>query len=108
MYLIERADSALANGRHSGEWRGRGGPIQRAAGPQATFEGADGFLRVYLRGQCDSQALRDGLGRRCTFPQVGFKPCPCCRPNHTAISAALALQASIAAACRASGACASA
>jgi 2-methylcitrate dehydratase PrpD len=32
-------------------------------GAQATFEGADGFLRVYLRDRCDRDMLRDGSGR---------------------------------------------
>jgi 2-methylcitrate dehydratase PrpD len=63
-------------------------------GAQATFEGVDGFLRVYLRDQCDRDALRDGLGERYEFTQLSYKPYPCCRFNHTAIDAALALRAS--------------
>lgn len=63
-------------------------------GAQATFEGVDGFLRVYLRDQCDRDALRDGLGEHYEFTQLSYKPYPCCRFNHTAIDAALALRAS--------------
>ena len=63
-------------------------------GAQATFEGADGFLRVYLQNRCDRNALRDGLGQRYEFAQLSYKPYPCCRFNHTAIGAALALRAS--------------
>jgi 2-methylcitrate dehydratase PrpD len=63
-------------------------------GAQATFEGIDGFLRVYLRDQCDRDALRDGLGERYEFTQLSYKPYPCCRFNHTAIDATLALRAS--------------
>ena len=63
-------------------------------GAQATFEGIDGFLRVYLRDRCDRQALRDGLGQRYEFTQLSYKPYPCCRFNHTVIEAALALRAS--------------
>ena len=63
-------------------------------GAQATFEGVDGFLRVYLRDHCDREMLREGLGQRYEFMQLSFKPYPCCRFNHTAIEAALVLKAS--------------
>ena len=62
-------------------------------GTQETFEGADGFLRVYLRDRCDRDALREGLGERYEFTQLSYKPYPCCRFNHTAIEAAIALGA---------------
>lgn len=64
-------------------------------GVQATFEGADGFLRVYLRGKCDVDVLRDRLGERYEFTQLSYKPYPCCRFNHNAISAVLALRESL-------------
>jgi 2-methylcitrate dehydratase PrpD len=63
-------------------------------GAQATFEGVDGFLRVYLRDRCDRDALRERLGERYEFVELSYKPYPCCRFNHTAIDAALALRAS--------------
>jgi 2-methylcitrate dehydratase PrpD len=63
-------------------------------GAQATFEGVDGFLRVYLRDRCDRDMLRDRLGERYEFAELSYKPYPCCRFNHTAIDAALALRAS--------------
>lgn len=63
-------------------------------GAQATFEGIDGFLRVYLRDQCDREALRSGLGDCYEFTQLSYKPYPCCRFNHTAIDAALSLRGS--------------
>jgi 2-methylcitrate dehydratase PrpD len=63
-------------------------------GAQATFEGTDGFLRVYLRDRCDRDALRGGLGERYEFIQLSYKPYPCCRFNHTAVDAALSLRAS--------------
>jgi 2-methylcitrate dehydratase PrpD len=63
-------------------------------GAQATFEGADGFLRVYLRDRCDRDVLRKGLGEHFEFTQLSYKPYPCCRFNHTGIDAALALRAS--------------
>lgn len=62
-------------------------------GAQSTFEGADGFLRVYLRDRCDRAALREALGERWEFVQLSYKPYPCCRFDHTAIDAALALRA---------------
>ena len=63
-------------------------------GAQATFEGIDGFLRVYLRERCDRDALREGLGKRYEFTELSYKPYPCCRFNHTAIDAAFALRQS--------------
>jgi 2-methylcitrate dehydratase PrpD len=63
-------------------------------GAQATFEGIDGFLRVYLRDRCDRDVLRKGLGEHYEFAELSYKPYPCCRFNHTAIDAALALRAS--------------
>lgn len=64
-------------------------------GAQSTFDGVDGFIRVYLRGKCDGAALREGLGRRYEFTQLSYKPYPCCRFNHNAIRAALTLRQSI-------------
>ena len=61
-------------------------------GAQHTFDGIDGLLRVYLRGRCDSAVLRAGLGSRYEFTELSYKPYPCCRFNHTAIDAALALR----------------
>jgi len=61
-------------------------------GAQATFEGADGFLRVYLRDKFDREMLRDGLGERFEFTNLSYKPYPCCRFNHNGIDAALVLR----------------
>ena len=63
-------------------------------GAQATFEGADGFLRVYLHDRVDRELLRKDLGKHYEFAELSYKPYPCCRFNHTAIDAALALRAS--------------
>lgn len=62
-------------------------------GAQATFDGADGFVRVYLHGQCDGAVLRDRLGERWEFEQLSYKPYPACRLTHTAIDAAQSLRA---------------
>ncbi len=62
-------------------------------GSKGTFEGGDGFLRVYLQDRFDRKILRDELGARFEFSQLSFKPYPCCRLNHTAIDAARSLRA---------------
>lgn len=64
-------------------------------GVQNTFEGEDGFLRVYLHDRCDRAVLRADLGERYEFIQLSYKPYPCCRFNHPAISAALTLREAI-------------
>jgi 2-methylcitrate dehydratase PrpD len=51
-------------------------------GAQATFEGLEGFLRVYLRDRCDRQALREHLGEHYEFTQLSYKPYTCRRFNH--------------------------
>lgn len=60
-------------------------------GAQKVFEGEDGLGRTYLRSALDSGALRDGLGQRFHMANLSYKPYPCCRFNHTAIDAALAI-----------------
>ncbi|WP_417722657.1 MmgE/PrpD family protein [Salipiger sp.] len=62
-------------------------------GAQNVFEGIDGLGRIYLRNELDPEILRDGLGARWHFEDLSYKPYPCCRMNHTAIDAALALRA---------------
>lgn len=61
-------------------------------GAQKSFEGIDGFFRIYLANRYDAGALREGLGRRFHFLDLSYKPYPCCRYNHTAIDTALALR----------------
>jgi len=61
-------------------------------GVQSTFEGVDGFLRVYLHDRCDREVLRADLGQRYEFAELSYKPYPCCRFNHTAIGAAMILR----------------
>jgi 2-methylcitrate dehydratase PrpD len=60
-------------------------------GAQNVFDGIDGLFRIYLRGGYDPARLRDGLGTRWELMDLSYKPYPCCRFNHTAIDAALAL-----------------
>lgn len=66
--------------------------LRGISGSQRTFDGVDGFLRVYLHGECDADVLREGLGERYEVLQLSCKPYPCSRFTHTAIDAALALR----------------
>ncbi len=66
---------------------------RQVRGAQNTFEGVDGFFRVYLQNRYDAEVLRKDLGTRFEFENLSYKPYPCCRFNHTAIDAALALRA---------------
>lgn len=61
-------------------------------GAQNTFDGADGLFRTYLRDGYDPHVLRDGLGSRFELVELSYKPYPCCRFDHTAIDAALAVR----------------
>ena len=60
-------------------------------GAQNTFDGVDGLFRTYLRGGYDPGVLRGGLGTWFEMTRLSYKPYPCCRFNHTAIDAALAV-----------------
>ncbi len=62
-------------------------------GAQNTFEGVDGLFATYLRGALDPEILRRDLGQRFEFVDLSYKPYPCCRFDHTAIDAALAVRA---------------
>jgi 2-methylcitrate dehydratase PrpD len=61
-------------------------------GVQNTFEGIDGFFRVYLQNRYDPGTLRAGLGEQFKFTSLSYKPYPCCRFNHSAIEAAIRLK----------------
>lgn len=61
-------------------------------GAQQTFEGIDGLFRTYFHDRYDPARLREGLGTTFDFVALSYKPYPCCRFNHTAIDAALALR----------------
>lgn len=62
-------------------------------GVQSTFEGEDGFFRVYLHNHIDRQMLRQDLGKKFEFTQLSYKPYPCCRFNHSGIDAAVQIKA---------------
>lgn len=58
-------------------------------GTQNTFEGVDGFYRVYLRNRYNPEVITEGLGSRFEHENLSFKPYPCMRPLHVPIDAAL-------------------
>ncbi|WP_029001002.1 MmgE/PrpD family protein [Azohydromonas australica] len=61
-------------------------------GAQHVFEGADGFIRVYLHGRVDPAIVRKDLGQRFELLNLSYKPYPCCRDTHAAVDAALKLR----------------
>lgn len=62
-------------------------------GAQHVFEGADGFIRVYLHGEVDPDMVRQDLGSRFELQGLSYKPYPCCRDVHTAVDAVLRIRA---------------
>lgn len=61
-------------------------------GAQNVFEGADGFIRVYLNNELDPDVVREGLDERFELLNLSYKPYPCCRDTHAAVDAALILR----------------
>ena len=59
-------------------------------GTQNTFQGVDGFYRVYLRDRYNPEVVTAELGSRFEHENLSFKPYPCMRPLHVPIDAALA------------------
>lgn len=59
----------------------------------AAFEGRAGFVRAFVRTDCDVEALVAGLGRDWAIDRVTFKPYPVCAFNQSPVDAALALRA---------------
>ena len=58
-------------------------------GTQNTFQGVDGFYRVYLRDRYNPEAVTRGLGSQFEHENLSFKPYPCMRPLHVPIDTAL-------------------
>jgi len=56
-----------------------------------TLEGNAGLFALYERNEVDTAILLDGLGRDWRTSEYSFKPYPCCRCNHTAISLGIGL-----------------
>ncbi|MGD9538097.1 MAG: MmgE/PrpD family protein [Alphaproteobacteria bacterium] len=56
------------------------------------IEGRAGFVRAFVREECDVGALAARLGRDWATMRVAFKPYPVCAFNQTLVGAALALK----------------
>ncbi len=66
--------------------------LRGVQGVVRTFEGIDGLFRSYLDNRVDTGRLRQGLGQSYEMLDLSYKPYPCCRFNHPAIEAALAIR----------------
>lgn len=58
-------------------------------GTRNTFQGVDGFYRVYLRDRYKPEVVTAQLGSQFEHENLSFKPYPCMRPLHVPIDAAL-------------------
>lgn len=58
-------------------------------GTQNTFQGVNGFYRVYLRDRYNPEVVIAELGTRFEHENLSFKPYPCMRPLHVPIDTAL-------------------
>ncbi|MDX9741884.1 MAG: MmgE/PrpD family protein [Gammaproteobacteria bacterium] len=56
------------------------------------FEGRSGFVRAFVRSDCDVEALAARLGKVWAISSVTFKPYPVCALNQTPVTVALALR----------------
>lgn len=64
-------------------------------GARSTFQGEDGFLRVYLGNRFDPSTVVADLGWRFRAEELSYKLYPCCRFTHAPIDAALALRSQL-------------
>jgi 2-methylcitrate dehydratase PrpD len=60
-------------------------------GARRIFEGKTGIFGLYNRGDYDPSALTADLGQRFEVTNLSYKPYPCCRITHSAITGALTL-----------------
>ncbi len=59
------------------------------------FEGRSGFVRAFVREDCDVDAVAGQLGKTWSILKVAFKPYPVCALNQTPVRASLALREQI-------------
>lgn len=64
-------------------------------GPRDVLQGVFGFFPLFEANEYDPKILTDGLGVQFLGAFASMKPYPCCRFNHGAIDAALAVAATI-------------
>ncbi len=62
-------------------------------GTRRPLEGNAGLFALYERGEVKVEHLTNDLGHHWRIREYSFKPYPCCRCNHTAISLGIALRA---------------
>jgi 2-methylcitrate dehydratase PrpD len=60
-------------------------------GPKNVLQGRHGLFNVYHRGEYNPRVLNADLGERFEVANLSYKPYPCCRHNHGAVDATLAL-----------------
>lgn len=60
-------------------------------GARRIFEGKTGIFGLYQRGDYDATALTADLGHRFEVTNLSYKPYPCCRITHSAITGAVIL-----------------
>ncbi|TCS36557.1 2-methylcitrate dehydratase PrpD [Paucimonas lemoignei] len=113
---VDQTGAALANaasfsggilqsfGDGTDEWRyqvgiaGRNGltaaalALQGSVSAANAFEGRAGFVRAFVRTDCDVEHFQEKLGREWSVMKVTFKPYPVCALNQTPVNAALRLR----------------
>ena len=70
-------------------------PLARHAGAAQIFDGPDGFIALFQRGEYRRELVLDGLGEHLQSSRISTKPFPCGRPTHALLEAALELRAEL-------------
>lgn len=65
---------------------------QGSVSAAGAFEGRSGFVRTFVRQDCDVDAIAGRLGQEWSVLKVTFKPYPVCALNQTPVRAALQLR----------------
>lgn len=55
-------------------------------GVHNVFDGKNGFYHTYMKGNCTPEVFFGSLGKTYEVDALSFKPYPCCRFNHAAIT----------------------
>lgn len=55
-------------------------------GVKNVFDGKNGFYYTYMKGNCKPEIFFDTLGKEYEVDALSYKPFPCCRFNHAAIT----------------------
>lgn len=57
-------------------------------GVHNVFDGKNGFYHTYMKGNCNPEVFFESLGKTYEVDALSYKPYPCCRFNHAAITLA--------------------